>query len=254
MKPVCWLAAAALAVAAAPAAGQGLADRMRALDTRVVRISYAIREGVAICERGITTDFRRSNQWSGRCVTGTATVEIAVRDGVVRDVELLELDDLPTAGSLDLGMVDAGDLASYSIALARGWEGQPAVEDAVSVAAFADVDDLWVDLLALARDRSVDGDVRGKALFWLGQDAAAAVSAGIAEVAADEREEQEVREAAVFALSQRPPAEGVPLLMEIARSAEEGETRESAMFWLAQHQDERVLAFFEEILLGRASR
>lgn len=29
------------------------------------------------------------------------------------------------------------------------------------------------------------------------------------------------------------------------------ETRRSAMFWLAESEDERVYAFFEEILLGR---
>jgi hypothetical protein len=254
MNASAWVAALALGVVAAPVAGQTFADRVQALGTRVARVTYATREGVAICERGITVGDRRSDRWNGRCVSGNAVVEVVVRDGVVRDVEVLELDDLPTAGTVDLGVVDAGEVASYFVALARGWNGQAGVEDAVFVAAIADVPDLWVELLALARDRGADGDVRGEALFWLGQDAAAAVSTGIAEVAADEREEQEVREAAVFALSQRPPAEGVPLLMEIARGAEEAETRETAMFWLAQHQDERVLAFFEEILLGRQPR
>ena len=31
----------------------------------------------------------------------------------------------------------------------------------------------------------------------------------------------------------------------------EAETRRAAMFWIAQSDDPRVLAFFEEILLGR---
>ena len=39
--------------------------------------------------------------------------------------------------------------------------------------------------------------------------------------------------------------------MEVARSREESDTRKSAMFWLAQSDDERVLDFFEQILLGR---
>jgi hypothetical protein len=39
--------------------------------------------------------------------------------------------------------------------------------------------------------------------------------------------------------------------MEVARTAPQSETREAAMFWLAQSKDERVVAFFEEILLGK---
>jgi hypothetical protein len=250
---------AAVVVAGAPVCGQGLADRIGAMETGVARVTYATREGVEICDRGMnfvsngTTRRGRSGIGSA-CRTGTAEAELAIRDGVVRDIEVLELDDLATAGVVDLGLVDAGEAARYFLTLARGSDAQPALEDAVFAAAIADVEGLWRDLMAIARDGRFDSDVRGQAIFWLGQDAAAAASAGIAELASDEREDQEVRDAAVFALSQRPAVEGVPLLMEIARSAEEGETRRSAMFWLAQSNDERVLAFFEEILLGRAPR
>ena len=96
--------------------------------------------------------------------------------------------------------------------------------------------------------------MRASALFWLGQEAADAATVGIASVAADEREDQKVRDAAVFALSQRPGDQGVPALIELARTAREAETRRSAMFWLAQSGDDRVLPFFEEILLGPGPR
>jgi len=118
-------------------------------------------------------------------------------------------------------------------------------------AVLADVDDLWVDLLAMAREPSVRKGVRTSAVFWVGQEAANAATEGLADVAFDEDEDQDVREAAVFALSQRPGDEGVPILMELARTAEQAGTRRSAMFWLAQSEDDRVLTFFEEILLGR---
>jgi hypothetical protein len=39
--------------------------------------------------------------------------------------------------------------------------------------------------------------------------------------------------------------------MEVASGGEEAETRRTALFWLAQSNDERVVDFFEEILLGR---
>ena len=124
-------------------------------------------------------------------------------------------------------------------------------EDAVLPAVLADVEAIWEDLLVLAREGAVDSDVRTQALFWVGQEAANVVSEGLAEVALDEKEDQEVREAAVFALSRRPAEEGVPILMQVARTAKQAETRRSAMFWLAQSEDERVYAFFEEVLLGR---
>ena len=57
--------------------------------------------------------------------------------------------------------------------------------------------------------------------------------------------------AAVFALSQRPDDEAVPILMDVARTAADAETRRTAMFWLAQSEDDRVLSFFESILTGR---
>jgi hypothetical protein len=58
-------------------------------------------------------------------------------------------------------------------------------------------------------------------------------------------------QAAVFALSQRPDHESVPVLMDVARTAPHPDTRRSAMFWLAQSEDERVYAFFEEILVRK---
>jgi HEAT repeat protein len=113
------------------------------------------------------------------------------------------------------------------------------------------VEDQWVELLEMAKDRGVDEDVRSSALFWVGQEAAEAATEGLADVAFDEDEDHDVREAAIFALSQRSPDEGVPVLMELARTAEQADTRESAMFWLAQSEDPRVFDFFEEILLRR---
>ncbi len=115
----------------------------------------------------------------------------------------------------------------------------------------ADVPDVWRELMGLARDASVASEARKNALFWLGQEAAEAATEGLADVALDEDEDQDVRDAAVFAISQRPRDEGVSVLMEVARTAHEGRTRRTAMFWLAQSDDARVLPFFERILLGR---
>jgi len=252
------LGAAALVVATPDeGAAQELARRVTAVEAGWATFSYPARADVEICDHGVTIGGRRI-QWRGRlrdearrCVTGTVSVEVRVAEGVVRDVDVLELDEVVEVGALDLGAVGARDAADYFLSLARTGGTEDAAEDAVFAAMIADVEDVWRDLFDVARDPSIPQDVRGSSLFWLGQEAGDAVTTGIAAIAADEREEQEVREAAIFALSQRPGEVGVTPLMELARTAREAETRRAAMFWLAQSEDPRVLAFFEEVLLGR---
>jgi HEAT repeat protein len=184
------------------------------------------------------------------CRPGPVEVELDVRRGEVRDVDVIRDRNERTPGAVDLGEVSAPAAVAYFLELAEeGTHG--AGEDVIFPAVLADVQDLWVELLAMARQESVRMGVRKSALFWVGQEAADAATEGLADLAFDEDEDQDVREAAVFALSQRPADEAVPILMQLARTAEQAGTRRSAMFWLAQSEDERVLAFFEEVLLGR---
>lgn len=59
---------------------------------------------------------------------------------------------------------------------------------------------------------------------------------------------ERLRERAVFALSQLPKDEGVPLLIQVAKNNHDAAVRKQAFFWLGQSKDPRALAFFEEIL------
>jgi hypothetical protein len=248
-----YVLAFAVGLVATEVSAQDLARRVSDLGTGIARLSYPLREDAEICDEGVRIGDSRV-MWNGRgrnvatgCVAERVWVELRVAAGVVRDVDVLDGDDVRDPSAADLGERTAAEAADYLFGVAR--EGGD--EDAVFAAVLADVAEPWVELLAIARDPAVGGEVRGNALFWLGQEAGDAITVGIAAVAADEREEQEVREAAIFALSQRPSEEGVVPLMEIARTAREAETRETAMFWLAQSDDARVISFFEEILLGR---
>ena len=60
--------------------------------------------------------------------------------------------------------------------------------------------------------------------------------------------ETQVKEKAVFALSQLPKDEGVPKLIDVARTNRNPAVRKQAIFWLGQSRDPRALAFFEEVL------
>lgn len=90
--------------------------------------------------------------------------------------------------------------------------------------------------------------VRGQALFWLAQRAQHKVAeSAIADAIANDPE-TEVKKKAVFALTQMPAGEGVPLLIQVARTNRNAEVRKQAIFWLGQSKDERALAFIEEVL------
>jgi hypothetical protein len=45
-----------------------------------------------------------------------------------------------------------------------------------------------------------------------------------------------------------PKDEGVPKLIEVAKTNRNREVRKQAMFWLGQSNDPRALQFFEEVL------
>jgi hypothetical protein len=252
------MAAVAALVAPTTAGGQELAERVAAAGNATVRIAYAARPDVEICHQGIRMGRNRvwwrsvgSDDEPSGCRTGTVEVELDVRDGDVRGVEVVRREADRTETAQDLGRVSAGAAATFFLDVARGGSVGRRGGDPILPAVLADVEDLWLDLMEIARDRDVRQRARKSALFWVGQEAAEAATEGLADVAFDEDEEQDVRDAAVFALSRRPADEAVPLLIELARTAEQAETRRSAMFWLAQSEDERVLAFFREILSGR---
>jgi hypothetical protein len=258
MRPRVLLAVLAAITAPATVVGQDLARRVSAVDDGVARLTYPTRPGIEICDQGIRMGDDHMMWWSRHgdedprnCRPGPAEIELRIRDGRVRGIDLIRREADRTSGAVDLGTVSAQVAVDYLMDVARTGGSGRGEEDAVFPAYIADAQGLWRDLLALGRERRVDEDVRTSAIFWVGQEAAAAATEGLADVAMDDDEEQEVRDAAVFALSQRPTDEAVSFLMEVARTAPGLETRKSAMFWLAQTEDDRALDFFEEILLRR---
>jgi hypothetical protein len=150
-------------------------------------------------------------------------------------------------GVTDLGRVPAAEAARYLIALARQSGGDVGGK-AVFAATLADSVTTWPDLLRLARDPDVPGGTRRSAVFWVSQAAEAAATRGLDSLAGDGRVDREVREQAVFALSQRPKDEGVPALIRIATTHSDPEIRRRAIFWLGQSNDPRALELFETLL------
>jgi hypothetical protein len=109
------------------------------------------------------------------------------------------------------------------------------------------LNDSGIDTLLELAKRDPSSQVRGQALFWLGQKAGQRAVAAL-EGAVTDDPDRDVRKKAVFALSQLPKDEGVPRLITVARTHRDPEVRKQAMFWLGQSGDERAVGFFEEIL------
>lgn len=246
-----------VALGAAGGVSAQIGPRIESVRDGTVRFAYEVKPGVEICDRGIRVDDRRMT-WRSRgsdealCLTDVAEVDVELRDGLVRDVRVVRpLDDRPDDLVLELGEVPAREVVDFLLGLAYAGATSKGAQEAVFPTTLADVDEVWRDLIAVARDRSIHRGVRKNALFWIGQEAADAATDGLSEVALAEDEDQEVREAAIFALSQRPENQAIGALIEVARSAEQAESRRTAMFWLAQSEDPRVVSFFEQVLLGR---
>ena len=89
--------------------------------------------------------------------------------------------------------------------------------------------------------------MRSKALFWLAQQAGEKVSSTLRD-AVDNDPEEDVRAHAVFAISQLPDDQGIPILVELANTHRSTAVRKKAIFWLGQKHDPRALAAIEDIL------
>jgi hypothetical protein len=89
-------------------------------------------------------------------------------------------------------------------------------------------------------------ETRGKALFWLSQQASEKATATLKD-AVENDPDDDVRGKAVFGISQLPDDRSIPLLIELTNHRSRT-VRKKAIFWLGQKNDPRALAAIEDIL------
>jgi hypothetical protein len=106
------------------------------------------------------------------------------------------------------------------------------------------------ELIRIAKS-DPDRGVRKKAIFWLGQKASQEAVKTLKDVVDKPDEDGEVKESAVFAISQLPKDKAVPMLAAIARGNKSPSVRKKAIFWLGQTGAKEALELFEEILLKK---
>jgi len=101
-------------------------------------------------------------------------------------------------------------------------------------------------LIDIARNNS-SSHTRGKALFWLSQQAGRK-AAEVLRDAVDNDPAAEVKSKAVFGISQLPNDQSIPLLIDLLKHHRSREVRKKAAFWLGQKNDPRALDGIGDIL------
>ncbi|HEU0052028.1 MAG TPA: HEAT repeat domain-containing protein [Longimicrobium sp.] len=232
----------------------GLASRVDAAPADAeVRLQFKGKEGVCGTDSGNISvhDSGGMRGWNGQeCVEGPVNVRLVRRGGRVVQLKTKVAFGFRDEGRrvVDLGRVSARDASAYLLSLAeRSTDGEVG-ESALFPATVADSVTTWPALLRMGRNERIPAGTRRSAVFWLSQQAGDEVTKGITDLVDDGDVDHEVREHAVFALSQRPREESVPALIRIAREHKDPKLRRTAMFWLGQSNDPRALALFEEIL------
>jgi len=246
----------------ASAQSSALARRISAAPDGRVRFVYAARPGVCgngnHISRGNSGNTRWSYGesadvvWDEECSVGPVRIVAEVGGGRVTKLRTFVGGRWrPATGTVtDLGVVSARDASDYLLSLVSTSTDRVAKE-AIFPATIADSVVIWPALLRVARDESRPAETRKQAVFWIGQAAGDAITANLASLVGENEVDREIRESAVFALSQQRNGEAVPALIRIARTNRDPHIRKSALFWLGQSKDPRALALFEEILTRR---
>jgi hypothetical protein len=185
------------------------------------------------------------------CESGVVVLELDGPQGARTEARLTVTSEVhasrPDAG--EAVWLSADEAAARLLDDARTATGRRVSQRLVMAAALADTE-VWPGLLELARDRSLLEGTRKSAIHWLGWQAASAVAPALEGMVRDPTEADEIRDAAVFALSQLPDDQAIPHLIQLVRTSDNARVRSRALFWLAEFDDPRAVAVFEEILAG----
>ena len=172
------------------------------------------------------------------CARGPVRLVITKRDGDIDRIRAYiggRWRDTPN--TTDLGQVSARDAVDYLFDVANSGRGRGAHE-AVFPTTLADSVNVTQRLYDLARNDAREKSTRDQAVFWLGQQRDDG-AVGLLETILRSSGNEDIRDKAIFALSQHRSGKGFAILREYAenRNAPE-DLRGKAIFWLGQRKGE----------------
>ena len=246
-----------------PLQAQSLAARVASAGDGAITFHFAPRPG--LCGDGehyIRTgrhsyhgSFSYGSYSNGRpnapCVVGPVQVRLTVFEGAVDRVQTWA-GPLRPREARDLGVVSAPEAARYLLSIAASGRATTSAK-AILPAVLADSARVWPTLLAIARDSDTrTRSTRQEAMLFLSRFAAGAIAGRPDDPFVEDEEsgdaDEELKTHAVFVLSQLPRSEGIPSLLEVARSNKNRRVRGQALFWLGQSGDPRAIELFESVL------
>jgi hypothetical protein len=253
---------AALGTDATGAVAQSIASKVARVTNGTVRMTFAAKPGICGSGNSIRSSNGRGRttwsdgwnnspdvEWESDCNMGPARVVLDRRGGELTDLRFYVGGRWRPAAPdvVDIGTVPAREAAAYLLSIVQNDRGSIG-RKAIFPATIADSAEIWPTLIRIARNPDLPRESRTQSVFWLGQAAGDAATANLNSLVLDNSVDREVREQAVFALSQRPHDEGVPALIAVAKTNKDPEIRKKALFWLGQSGDPRALDLFEQLL------
>jgi len=181
---------------------------------------------------------------------GPAQVQLRLVEGRIRDIDLSVGHTTPPSCDRELGLIAPGPVVHFFLDHAPELN-RDLGENALLAACIGGQTDVAPGLLALVKDRHHHADLRSSAMFWAATLASEKVLAPLKDILRNRDEDMELREHAVFALSQVSRPDPLPLLMEIARDGRTPQLQRAAFFALAEHDVPEVHQLFEDILMGK---
>lgn len=230
-----------------PTEAQSIANRVAQVRDGKVRMSFASRDDICGWGDGISTNNsgRTNNRstWNRRsddvdyddeCSAGPARVVLTLRGGKVDKVRSYVGGRWRTpSDATDLGTVPAREAVDYLLGVANRDEGKGAGE-AIFATTLADSVDIAPRLAAIAENESRSDDIRGQAIFWLGQSRTDKSGDYLRRLYKTIRSE-DVKDKVIFSISQQGDEDSQNWLIDLAsNSGESLEMRKKALFWAGQ--------------------
>lgn len=231
---------------------QGIARRISAVRDGRVRMTFAARDDVCGHDNGISTGFQRNSgnhsrtSWSPGssedviydrdCSEGPVRLVVTMTAGAPSRIKAYVGGQWRQAsGVTDLGSVSTKEATDYLLSVANNESGK-AAHEAVFPITLADSINATQPLYSLAKNQSRPDDVRDQAIFWLSQvedERAVGMLEDILKTARSER----IADKAIFGLSQHRSGKGFPILRAYAENdGHSDDVRGKAIFWLGQRK------------------
>lgn len=228
---------------------QSIASRVSQVRDGKVRMSFASRDDICGWNNGISTSSKydrtheRSTWYGGDrvtdvqydddCSAGPVRVVLSLRDGKITRIRSYVGGRWRLNDATDLGTVSARDAVDYLVSVANRDDGKASGE-AIFPVTLADSIDMTSRLAGIAENESRSDDLRGQAIFWIGQSRTEKSGDYLRQLFRKTRDE-DVRDKIIFSISQQNDDESQKWLVDLASNTNESiELRKKALFWAGQ--------------------